>query len=170
MKKVNFVFCLLLFGSLVIISCASQPSPKPLNLNTITEEIPIYSLNIIVGKDLNSNNLGEKIFQKIYLEELDNTAKHLASKGIRADIQKFKEEFDSSPNIIFEEIKITSSFVLHRYYWKSQIKPETRLELSMPLIVTEDGSMILEYKVKKDDPLYEPGYLFSSSLNIAVTN
>jgi len=36
----------------------------------------------------------------------------------------------------------------------------------MPLVVMDDGSMILEYSVRKDDPSYEPGYLFRDTLNV----
>jgi len=90
----------------------------------------------------------------------------LSSKGIRADSQNFKNEFNSAPVINFEEIRITSSFILHRYYWTSPDKSDTRLSLPMPLVVMDDGSMILEYSVRKDDPSYEPGYLFRDTLNI----
>lgn len=74
------------------------------------------------------------------------------------------------PVLNIEEIRIASSFVLNHYSWTSQDKPETRLTLTMPLVVRENGSMLLEYNVMKDDPLYEQGYLLNGSLNVHFSN
>ena len=157
---------LLILSVVVFSACSSQPQPKPLNLNTINGDIPIYSISITVRKDIDNNDLGKLFFQKVYNEQIDNLTKLLAAKGIRADIQKFKNEFNSAPVINFEEIKITPSFIINRYYWTSQDKSNIRLTLSIPLVVMENGSMILEYSVRKDDPLYEQGYLLNNMLNI----
>jgi len=168
MKKVSFLFlalCILAFSA-----CTSQPKPRLLNLNTITENIPIYSLNITVRKDIDNDGIGEQFFQRIFVEQIDNISALLASKGINTNIQSFKNEFASSSEIIFEEMRITPYFIINRYSWTSQIKPEIRLALSVPLVVMEDGSMILEYSVRKDDPEYEQGYLFNGTLGLQFGN
>jgi len=168
MKKVCILFfalCILAFSA-----CTSQPKPRRLDLNTITEKIPIYSINITVRKDIDNDGIGEQFFQKIFVEQIDNISALLASKGINTNIQSFKNEFASSSKIIFEEMRITPYFIINRYSWTSQIKPEIRLVLSVPLVVMEDGSMILEYNVRKDDPEYEQGYLFSGTLDLWFRN
>jgi len=167
MKKCYF--CLLVFGVLIFSACASKPQAKLLDLSTITEDIPIYTISVTVRKDIDTDGLGKAFFQKVYIEQFDNMIRLLASKGIRADSQNFKNEFNPDPVINFEEIRITSSFILHRYYWTSPNKSDTRLSLSMPLVVMDNGSMILEYNVRKDDPSYEPGYLFRDTLNVVFT-
>jgi len=155
-----------LFGVMQITACTTSPQPKPLDLQTITGDIPIYSLNVIVRKDLDSDRIGDKFFKKFYIEELENILNILSAEGINCDKQTFFNEFNNSPNIGFEEIKITSYFILNRYFWNSPNKSETRIEFTLNLVINEDGSMPLTYTVKKDDPLYQPGYSASNTLRI----
>jgi len=170
MKKINLFICSMLFGLLLFSGCVSQPKPNLLDLSTITEDIPIYTISVIVGKNDDTDGTGEEFFQRIFVEQIDTIAIHLASKGINADIQRFKNELNSSPEIKFEKMRIASTFILHRYYWRSQTRPETRLDMAMPFIVMGNGSMLLEYAVRKDDPLYKPGYLLKDTMNITFSN
>lgn len=71
MKKAYFY--LLVLGVMVFSACASQPKAKPLDLSTITGDIPVYSVSVIVRKDIDTDGLGETFFQKVYLEQYCRT-------------------------------------------------------------------------------------------------
>jgi hypothetical protein len=158
MKKAFLVSYLVLLGTMYFTACATQPGPKLLDMDTITGEIPIYSVNLFVREDIDSNGLGKQFFQKFYTEYIEKLQKFMSGEGIVCDVQTFFDEYNSSPNIGFETIKMTPSSQVHHYFWNSGTRPEIRLELSLNLVILEDGTMPLTCTVIKDDPFYEPGY------------
>jgi len=159
MKKYRVVFYLLLMGILAFSACSTTPKVKQLDISTIEGDIPIYSISVIVNKDMDKDGLGKSFIQKICSSYINDIKDMLHNKGINIDADNFIQAYNNSSNINFEEMKITPSFVLNRYFWTSQKKENIRIEFTLSLVITEDGTMPLSYKVKKDDPNYEPGYI-----------
>jgi hypothetical protein len=169
MKKVSIVSYLIVANAILFFGCASQPQPKLLVLEEISEDILLHSVSILVRKNLDSDGLGEKSFRMLYIEKINNIKEILANEGVIFDERVFLNEYHNSPIIKFEAMKVAPTFVMHRYFWESKIKPETHLELIINLVILEDGSMPLKYTVKKTDPLYEHGHSTGKTISIIVS-
>jgi len=166
MKKLHIIIGCILLNMALFTGCFSAPSPRPLNLQEISGDIPIYCVEHIIRKDMDTDGMGEAIFRKLLSEKIHDIKEALLAGGIRIDTETFLDEYNNSPTIQFEELKITPKFVIHRYYWNSQIKPELRMKIQLAAVLLEDGTMPLQVLIEKDDPDYEPGYTATRTLYI----
>jgi hypothetical protein len=155
--------CLSLFSV-----CQSVPQPRPLDLATVTEEIPISSVSIMVRADVDVDKKGESFLRTFYTENIDLIKEMLVDKGIKINDTLFLEDFNNNPGIEFEEIDLFSTLMVHLYSWESQTQPETHAKLALSFVIREDGTMPLEVTVKKSDPEYEPGYAAKVMLGLKV--
>jgi len=157
MKRCLVTFLVLLAVVIMFSACSSTPQAKQLNISSIKEDISIYSISVIANKNIDDDGLGKAYIEKFCSNYINDIKDMLHNKGININLDNFIKEYNSS-DIKFEEMKITPSFVLNRYVWTSQNKENIRIELTLSLVITEDGTMPLSYVIKKDDPNYEPGY------------
>ena len=170
MKKLHIIIGCVFLHMVLFTACFSGPKPRPLDLAEISGSIPIYSVEVIIRKDMDVGGMGAIGFNNVLLEEIDSITEALLTAGIHIDTEAFLDEYNSSPYLQFEELNLMPGFVLHRYYWNSQTKPELRMELQLTIVVLEDGSMPLHARIKKDDPDYAPGYLMERILYISNTD
>jgi hypothetical protein len=147
-------------------ACFTSPRAKPLDLTTITEDIPVSSISLFIRKDIDENGRGKEFISSFYTENISAIKTMLIDKGINVADGLFLEDFNSNPNIEFQEIKLSPTFVVHRYYWNSQTAFETHLEFLLNFIIQEDGTMPLEVTVKKNDPEDGPGYAAKTTLHL----
>jgi len=166
MKKLHIIIVCILANTALFIACFSGPEPRPLDLREISGDIPIYSVELIIRKDLDIDGMGEAGFRNILIGKIHDIKETLLAEGIRTDTETFLDEYNTSPNILFEEWKIAPGFILHRYYWNSQVKPELHMKLQLNAVLLEDGRMPLLVRINKDDPDYEPGYTATRTLHI----
>jgi len=165
MKKCYVTFYLLLAVVVVFSACLITPQAKQLDISTIKEDIPIYSISVVANKSVDSDGLGKAYIQKLCSEYIFDIRDMLHIKGININLDNYIQEYNAY-NIKFEEMKITPTFILNRYFWNSLKKENIRIELTLSLVVTEDGTMPLSYVIKKDDPNYEPGYKAEGSIKL----
>jgi len=157
MKRCLVTFLVLLAVVVIFSACSSSPQAKQLDISSIKEDIPIYSISVVANQNIDNDGLGKAYIQKLCSNYINDIKDMLHNKGININTDNFIKEYNSS-DIKFEEMKITPSFILNRYFWASQKKENIRIELTLSLVITEDGTMPMSYIVKKDDPNYEPGY------------
>ncbi|MDR1148719.1 MAG: hypothetical protein LBK66_08820 [Spirochaetaceae bacterium] len=166
MKKIYSVSIFVIICLILFSTCFSGPQAKPLDLTSITEPLPISSINLFIRKDIDENEKGREFIRSFYTENISIIKEMLIDKGININDELFLENFDNNSNIEFQEIKITPTFIVHRYYWNSEAQFETHLEFLLNFIIQEDGTMPLEATIKKDDPEYEPGYATTITLHL----
>jgi hypothetical protein len=164
MKKICVILCFVCLS--LVSACRSSPQPRPLDLATVTEEIPISSVSLWVRDDVDEDKRGGEILRTFYTENIGTIKELLISKGIKINDAFFLEDFNNNPGIEMEEINLFPTFAVYRYYWEAQNQPETHAILSLSFVIREDGTMPLEVTVKKSDPEYEPGYAAKVMLNL----
>jgi hypothetical protein len=147
-------------------ACQSTPKPKPLDLTTITEEIPISSVNLFIRSDVDVNGQGKEFIKTFYTENIGTIKEMLIDKGIRINDGLFLEDFENDPAIGFSEINFGMAFTLYNYSWDAQNPHETHAMLSLNFIIREDGTMPLDVTISKTDPEYKPGYEAKTRLNL----
>jgi hypothetical protein len=155
-----------LAGLLSFSACSSAPKPRSLNLNTITGNVPVYSVSLLIRKDIDENGKGKDFIRSFFTKNAGTIKQMLADRGVNIDENSFLNDFNGDPNIELDVMEISPSFVVHRYYWNAKAPSETRAELLLNFVILEDGTMPLEVTVKKDDPEYEPGYSAKITLSL----
>ena len=166
MKKSCLFFGFIILCSKLFLACASAPQPRPLDLATVTGNIPISSITLLINRNMDVDGMGREFLQSFFTDNINFIEEMLIDRGININNRLFLEEIDNSPNIEFSEMRITSTFIVHRYYWNSPTNFETYIELLLNFIIREDGTMPLEVTVRKRDPDHEPGYATRLTLNL----
>jgi hypothetical protein len=147
-------------------ACQSTPKPKPLDLTTITEEIPILSVNLFIRSDVDENGQGKEFIKSFYTENIGTIKEMLIDKGIRINDGLFLEDFENDPTIGLTEMNFGMAFTLYNYYWYAQNPHQTYAILSLNFIIREDGTMPLEVTISKTDSEYKPGYEAKARLDL----
>jgi hypothetical protein len=147
-------------------ACHSTPNLKPLNLTTVTEILPVSSIQFFIRSDVDESGKEEEFMRSFYTKNISAIKNMLMDKGININDELFLEDFNSNPNIELEVIKLFPTFDIYRYYWESSSQFETRIEFLLNFIIREDGTIPLEVTIERDDPEYEPGYATKITLNL----
>ena len=150
----------------VFFSCSSAPQPRPLDLTTVTGEIPISSISLIINRNVDNDGMGKNFLHSFFTENIDLIKEMLIGRGININDELFLNEIGRNSNIEFEEMRISPTFILHRYYWNSPSRHDTRVDFMLNFIIREDGTMPLEATVRRSDPNHEHGYATRVSLNL----
>ena len=162
MKTKRVVFCLLA-GGLMLTACVSKP--RQLALSEIAGEVPLYAVNLYIGKDADEEGLGETALKKLFIEKMPDIIDILRAEGIAVNTMDFITEFYRVQNIEFKTHKILN-ITLHHYLLRLPEKPPTSLELSITLSYFEDGTMPMNITVFKQDESYKPGYQYQKTVRV----
>lgn len=165
MKKI-YLFLIVVVFLTQFSACSSTPSPKPLDLATITETLPVSTVQLFIRSDVDESRKGGEFMRSVYTDNMSAIKDMLIEKGITINDALFLEDFNNNPNIELEVLKFFPTFDIYRYYWNSQAQFETRLEFLLNFVIREDGTMPLEVTIKKDDPEYGPGYATKVTLHL----
>jgi len=139
--------------------------PRPLDLQEISGDIPLYAFGVLIGAEHDYDNKGGAICMSLILNEFHGIKETLLDEGIHIDTEAFLDEYRKSPSLGFERTWF-GRLPMHLYYWTTSEKPKVRMELTMLAALREDGTIPLFVHIRKDDPSYPPGYLFDKILYI----
>jgi hypothetical protein len=170
MKGYRVLFCVVLAGVFAFLGCSTTPKPRQLDVSTIkNENIPIYSISVLVTKKGDEGGMGKAYAQKICTTYINEIKKILQDKGITINVDAFVKEYNESQEIVSDEINVaSSSYKMNRHYWVSRNKPGLRVELTLTLVTLGSESMPLTYTIYKDDPDYIPGYKEEASVIVKL--
>jgi hypothetical protein len=166
MKFKGLVGSLCIAFCLIFFSCSSLSSAKRLDKSEITDAVPLSSVSFITRSDLFGDNVNKELFQT-YFKNNTETIKQFVfdNHQITLDETAFINAINSIDNIQVQDINI-GSLKTKRYYWADQGQSLIYAEFILTGAVLQDGSMPLDVRIRKDDPEYEPGYVFEINLSI----
>ncbi|MCL2138702.1 MAG: hypothetical protein FWH41_04130 [Treponema sp.] len=180
MKK-NFYIDIVLFCVILYPSCLSQPKLElqkqiqlqiqqeklPLDITTITGEIPIYFIELQLDKELDKENLGLNLFVYFFIEHLDGIIYALNEIGIKADEKYLIEEYKGKYHIDVEE-KETPTGLKNVYSRNTTEKPPLRITLVAHYLGPTVDSLVTLVIVDKDGEAGELDYLYYDLIRLGI--
>jgi hypothetical protein len=165
-KGLEIILCVVL--CVIFFSCTSVSSAKQLDKSEITGAVPVFSVSFITGSDLFGDDLSKELFQTYFRNNIKTIKQFVFNNHqITLDETAFVDAINGIDNIQVQNIDI-GSFKTKRYYWTDQERSFIYAEFVLTGVIREDGSMPLNISIRKDDPEYEPGYVFEINLSISA--